>query len=138
MTETFVHLRRILFGDCDPGGVLYTPRAANFVVEAGLAYLRDRLGAAPERTLFEMGIAPPARELTIEFLEPMSWDDELEIAVELLELRTRAIVLESTGCVDGTRALAAELTLVCVSTDAMEPVPIPEELREALQDDVGG
>jgi acyl-CoA thioesterase FadM len=30
----FKTTRTILFGDCDPGGVIYTPRVAHFVVEA--------------------------------------------------------------------------------------------------------
>lgn len=137
MPAPFVHTRRVLFGECDPGGILYTPRAADYVVEAGLAFMREKLGGQPERQLFEMGIAPPARELSIEFVQPMSWDDELEIAVEPVELRTRAIVLQFSGRVDGDAVLEAGLTLVCISTESMEPVPIPDRLREALQPGTG-
>jgi len=34
MNKEFIVHRKILFGDCDPAGVLYTPRIGYFVVEA--------------------------------------------------------------------------------------------------------
>lgn len=61
MDSAFVHRRRILFGDCDPGGIMYTPRVTHFVIEASLDFLSDRLGGPAERRMFEMGVAPPAR-----------------------------------------------------------------------------
>ena len=35
----FVIRRRIRFGDCDPGGVIYTPRLSYLIVEAVLDFL---------------------------------------------------------------------------------------------------
>ena len=73
--------RVVLFGDCDPGGVIYSPRVAHFVVEAGLAFLSHALEGPAARRLFSMNILPPARALSIEFLHPMVWDETIEIEV---------------------------------------------------------
>ncbi len=128
----FLQKRRILFGDCDPGGIIYTPRIGHFVVEASIGFFSERLGGSAERRLFEMGVAPPARALSVEFLKPMTWDDELEIAAEVEELRTSAIVLSFVGSVDGNKTFTAKLTVVIVSTETMKPVEIPAALRRAL------
>tara|TARA_B100000902_G_scaffold220301_1_gene209222 strand:- start:4554 stop:4889 length:336 start_codon:yes stop_codon:yes gene_type:complete len=109
MTDRFVVKRRVLFGDCDPGGILYTPRAAHYIVEAGLDFFRARLGDGAERKLFEQGIAPPARAFSIEFMKPMTWDDVIEIEVQVKEIRTHAIVLRFFGTVSGFDVLSAKL-----------------------------
>lgn len=73
--------RVILFGDCDPGGIVYTPRIAHFVVEASLDFLSHALGGPAARRLFGMGVLPPARALSTEFLHPMTWDEVIDIEV---------------------------------------------------------
>lgn len=135
----FVIRRRIRFGDCDPAGVIYTPRLSYLIVEAVLDFIATRLGGPAERRIMEMGILPPARSLSIEFLLPLRWDDEIDISVEVAEMRSSAIVFSITGC-NGDRATAfsAVLTQVCVSSDTRKPTPIPDALRNALTANVSG
>lgn len=137
MAEPFVIRRRVRFGDCDPGSVMYTPRSAYFVVEAVLDFLSERLDGPAERRLLDMGILPPARALSIEFLKPLAWDDEIEMHVSALELRTHAIRYSVIGYVHGEKALAAELTQVCVSAQTRRPVEIPDALRVLLTERSG-
>ena len=75
----FTTTRTILFGDCDPAGIVYTPRIAYFVIEAIHEFLSDRLGGEGLRKVFAMGILPPARALSIEFLSSMTWDEVISI-----------------------------------------------------------
>lgn len=134
MTGAFIVKRRVLFGDCDPAGVVYTPRVAHFVVEAGLDFLRARLGDGVERKLFERGIAPPARAFSLEFLKPMTWDDQLEIQVQVKEIRTHAIVLVFVGRVTGSVVFRSEITQVCIDKESRRPTPVPLDLRNELLD----
>ena len=120
------------FGDCDPGGVLYTPRIGYFVVEAVLDFLTDRLAGPAERRILDLGVLPPARALSVEFLKPMAWDDELEIHVEVTEIRTHAIAYSVVGYLSGDKAFVAELTQVCISPQTRRPVAVPAALRNAL------
>ncbi len=130
--------RRVRFGDCDPGGVIYTPRLGYFVVEAVLDFLSDRLGGPAEKRIMEMGVLPPARALSIEFLKPLDWDAEIEIRVSVHELRTHAITYSIVGELQsGERAFAARLTQVCISPQTRRPVHIPPALRRALSEPNG-
>ena len=133
MNNEFIVKRRVRFGDCDPGGVLYTPRISYFVVEAILDFLSECFGASAEKTIMSFGILPPARSFQVEFLKPMAWDDELEIHVTLKEMRTSAIVFSVGGFVTDEKVFTAELTQVCISADTKQPTSIPEKMRQALE-----
>jgi hypothetical protein len=67
---SFTTGRVVLFGDCDAGGAVYTPRISDFVIEAALEFLSFALGAPAARAIMAMGVLPPARVLSIEFLHP--------------------------------------------------------------------
>lgn len=126
--------RVILFGDCDPGGVVYTPRIAHFVVEAGLEFLSAVLAGPAARRIFAMGILPPARALSIEFLQPMVWDQliDIEVSVKHIGEHSFAMLFEAFD-VHKTAMFRATITQVCVSPDTKRPVAMPAELRAALE-----
>lgn len=125
--------RVILFGDCDPGGVVYTPRIAHFVVEAELDFLSHALGGPAARQLFAMGILPPARALSIEFLQPMAWDDAIDIEVSVEKIGEHSFtLLVSAFNAAGANTFRAAITQVAISPETRRPVPLPLELRAAL------
>ena len=71
--------RPVLFGDCDPASAIYAPSAADFIVEAVLAFLSSILTGPAIMKLFDMDILPLARSLVIEFLSRLTWDDVLDL-----------------------------------------------------------
>ncbi len=126
--------RVILFGDCDPGGVVYTPRIAHFVVEAGLEFLSAVLAGPAARRIMSMGILPPARALSIEFLHPMVWDQRIDIEVSVKHIGEHSYSMQLDAFdVHRTATFRATLTQVCVSPDTKRPVVVPAELRAALE-----
>ena len=126
--------RVILFGDCDPAGVIYTPRVAHFVVEAALEFLSCALEAPAARRLFAMGILPPARALSIEFLHPMVWDERIDIEVAVKEIRDHSFSLILAACnTDSEITFRATITQVCVSPETKHSVLLPDALRTALE-----
>ncbi len=129
----FVRTRKVRFGDCDPGGVVYTPRIGYFVVEAVLDFISECFGAPAERSILDLGVLPPARSLNIEFLKPIAWDDEIKIHVVLKEIRKSAFVFCVNGFVGAEKAFTAELTQVCIDPKTKLPVNVPTELRKALE-----
>ena len=133
MSKAFIVKRRVRFGDCDPGGVLYTPRIGYFVVEAILDFVSECFGAPAEKSIMDLGILPPARSFNVEFLKPMAWDDELEMYVSLKEMRTSALVFDVSGFVSSDKVFEAELTQVCIDPETRQPVNIPSKLREVLE-----
>lgn len=130
---SFTTHRTILFGDCDPAGVVYTPRISYFVIEAVQDFLTHALGGPAIREIFAMGILPPARALAIEFLAPMAWDEVIAIRVSTMALSTSSF----SFLVEGRNSAAemtfrATLTQVAISPQSKRPVPLPSALREAL------
>ncbi len=131
--------RVILFGDCDPGGVIYSPRVAHFAVEAGLAFLSHALEGPAARRLFSMNILPPARALSIEFLHPMVWDETIEIEVSAERIGQHSFTLLVTASnAEGNNTFRASITQVTISPETKRPVPLPFDLRAALERTQGG
>jgi len=131
--------RVILFGDCDPGGVIYAPRVAHFVVEAGLAFLSSALGGPTARRLFSMNILPPARALSIEFLHPMVWDETIDIEVSVDRVGEHSFtLLVSASNAEGNGTFRGNITQVTISPETKRRVPLPLELRAALERTQGG
>lgn len=126
--------RHVLFGDCDPAGVVYTPRIAHYVVEACLDFQAHLLGAPAPRSFFALGILPPARNLCIDFLAPLSYDEEIDIVVTVSSIgATSFTCLLVASKREGSIAFKATFTQVCVDPSTKRPVAIPPALRSALQ-----
>lgn len=130
----FTTSRTVLFGDCDPAGIVYTPRVGYFVIEAVHDFLSHLLGGPGIRALLALDILPPARALAIEFLAPMVWDEVIEIAVGCAPPGGSAFSfhLEARKA-SGEVAFSATLTQVCVCPQSKKPTPLPEVLRRALE-----
>lgn len=130
----FTTSRTILFGDCDPGGIIYTPRVAHYVVEAAMEFMHARTGTSAGRTAMQSGIWPPARLLSIEYLSPLTFDDTVDISVRVETMRDRSLALGITARrLDQSVAFHARLVMVFVSGATMQPVAVPPELRAKLQ-----
>ena len=130
---SFTISRTILFGDCDPAGIVYTPRITYFVIEAVHDFQTHVLGAPAIREIFAMGILPPARALSIEFLAPMAWDEVINIEVSSKELATTSFTfLVEARNSSNEMTFRATLTQVSISPESKRPIPLPQALREAL------
>ncbi len=131
----FTITRTVLFGDCDPAGIVYTPRIAYFVIEAIHEFLSPRLGGEGLRKVFAMGILPPARALSIEFLSPMTWDEVISIEVRSETSGTTSFSFAVEGRqASGEPTFRASMTQVCICPESKQPVALPDALRQALTD----
>lgn len=126
--------RTVLFGDCDSGGIVYTPRVAHFVAEAAMAFVSERIGTSVGRHAMRTGVWPPARVLNIEFLSPMTYDDRLDIEVEVEHVGESSFSLQVRARKqDRSLTFQARLVQVCVSAETMRPMSLPDDLRAKLE-----
>lgn len=133
-TSHFVEKRTILFGECDPAGILYTPRICEYVVEGALRFLSAILEEPFERYIFAQSMSLPARNLAVDFLKPLTWDDEIEVFAKVAGVRQHAYTIEINALnADQETAFSGKLTQVCVSPERKSVVAIPEKLRIALE-----
>ncbi|WP_068825758.1 acyl-CoA thioesterase [Pseudomonas sp. BMS12] len=132
----FITTRTVLFGDCDPAGIVYTPRIAYFAIEAVHEFLSHRLGGEGLRKVFAMGILPPARALSIEFVSPMTWDEVISIEVRSEPPGATSFCFAVEGRqASGEVTFRASMTQVSICPESKQPTALPAALRQALSND---
>ena len=124
---------KIRWGHCDPAGIVYTPNyfdIFNGVIEdwypaaLGLdyhAYMRDR----------RIGVG--YAHASADFLVPGFMGDEMEVAVVLSKLGRASFTVTLHAMKGGHEALRGRLVVVCTDLDAHKAIPIPDDLRAALE-----
>ena len=129
----FVEKRTILFGECDPAGILYTPRICEYIVEGAIRFLSRSLGEPFERYMFAKRLMAPARGLNVDFMRPLTWDDEIEVRAELVEMRTHAYTVRITATNSAAEvAFSGTVTQVCIDNKTKKITPVPGKFRRAL------
>ena len=132
MNRVFITSRTVLFGDCDPAGVIFTPRLSYYVVEAMVAFSSECFGIPAERFVMDLGMLPPTRSMTVEFLGRMTWDDLVTIRVWIKNLGRTSITFAFDGEVRGEKVFQATLLQVWIDRDTKNPVAIPSSVVEIL------
>lgn len=127
----FVVRRQVVWGECDPAGVVYTPRFADYLVSAFQWFLRYELA---NTGLAELGIGTPMKAMSLEFhrmLKPGDWFD-MRVAVTAVRTRTFDLDVQATGD-DGRLHFAGLLTPIMLDNEKGVGVEIPDATRARLQ-----
>lgn len=132
--DPFVVRRRVAFGDCDPAGIVYTPRYGDYVAGACFLFLDTRFAPSFVARLAALGVVPPARRLEMDLLRPLAPGDVVDLTVHVADMGTSSYTLAADGATpDGHAVLSARTTMVTVSAQTRRPVPLPDAYREALE-----
>lgn len=125
--------RRIRWGECDPAGVVYTPRFGDYVVEAYHDFLEQLIGAPLQKALIDHDLGTPAKELRILFQHSVWPDQVIDLQVRVKDVRRRSfdIAIDAFD-EEGRTVFTATLGLVCVHHDVRQSREIPPSLRELL------
>ena len=143
MTECFEELtkrcpvtirRRVKWGDCDPAGVVYTPRFAEYIAVDLRVFLEVLLEGPLGERCAELGFDVPAKALSIEFKSSLRPDQVFLSTVLVGELRTRTYDLHfDARDLSGRAIYIAKFTAICVHHHVRESRAIPAELRSRLE-----
>jgi acyl-CoA thioester hydrolase len=122
---------RVYYQDTDAGGVVFHAAYLGFLERARTEFLRS-IGFDIGRLAAE-GVLFALHRLEMAFLKPARLDDALEVTAGVGHLgRTSARFVQTVEWADGTVAIRASLSLVCVSATRFRPIGIPDALRAAL------
>jgi len=126
--------RRVKWGECDPAGVVYTPRFVDYVVEACLTFTELLVGAPLRQRLRELDLDLPAKAVAVEFSRGL-WPEQLfDMVIEVGEIRTRTFDLRIRATtVEGDALFDARFSPICVRNGTREGCQIPERLRRELE-----
>jgi acyl-CoA thioester hydrolase len=129
--STFSWPVRVYYEDTDLGGVVYYANYLKFMERARTEWLRA-LGFEQTALARDHGAVFVVSSLTIDYLKPAAFNDELTVTVELEKLGAAQIMLKQ-GIARGAEALAtARVRVACVNTATFRPVRIPRPLTDKI------
>tara|TARA_B100000315_G_scaffold210618_1_gene207001 strand:+ start:8017 stop:8463 length:447 start_codon:yes stop_codon:yes gene_type:complete len=133
MKIPYTKRRRLLWGDCDPAGVLYTPNAFHIGMEIIEHWLVELIGHDWIALHIELGLDTPTVRLNSEFMRAVRAGDEIELRLTIKKLGGSSInyIVEAFN---EAEQLCFKIDQVSCFVGAVEfePVRIPEEIREKI------
>jgi acyl-CoA thioester hydrolase len=115
---------RVYYEDTDSGGVVYYANYLKYLERARTEWLRA-LGFELDALAREHGAIFIVRSLSIEYLRPAAFNDEIAATVELGELGGGQIILMQRITRGAEDLATARVRLACVNTATFRPVRIP-------------
>jgi acyl-CoA thioester hydrolase len=122
---------RVYYEDTDAGGVVYYANYLKFLERARTEWLRAA-GFEQTKLLHDYNVIFVVRSVTIEYLRPAKFNDELIVTVRLEKLGRSAIEVFQTVERD-RRLIEAQVKIVCVDRASFKPVSIPAPIRHPLE-----
>jgi len=127
--------RRVLWGECDPAGVVYTPRFADYAASARDFWFRHVLHHSDRPHPSRRQITFPMRAMQYDFRSMIAADDVFDMAVSLAEVRTRSFTLQiAASHPDGRPVFNASLTQVAFDQAEGAAVIFPDPIRQTLDE----
>jgi YbgC/YbaW family acyl-CoA thioester hydrolase len=122
--------RAARWGECDPAGIVYTPRFLDWVIEAVEAFFATVLQVSWLDLRRSHGLASPMARVSLDFKRPVAAGDEIDIELEVARVGRTSLTFAITGRRRSEPCFTAEVTTVFVDKAADAPTPIPDLLRE--------
>ena len=133
MTYPFTARRRILWGDSDPAGVIYTPRVFHYAIETIEEWLISVLGFNWMQLQDNFKLDTPTIKMGCEFMFPLRTGDFVEMELNVKKLGSSSINYIIDGF-DKQKRLCFRVDQVSCFVDAkiFKPVRISEDFRSKI------
>ena len=123
---------RVRYSETDRMGYVYYGNYPQYY-EVGRVELMRSLGF-PYQALEDMGIIMPVRDLSITYIKPSFYDDELSIKTIVREMpASRAKFEYEISNSEGILLNKGETTLLFVNAESRRPMRAPEAILKALE-----
>ena len=122
----------VYFEDTDAGGVVYSANYLKFLERARPEWLRS-LGLQSREISSTFKVLFAVRSVQIEYKKPARLDEQLDVSVEILELRKASLNMQQNIINNnGELIVNATVNIVCLHSEHFTPCPIPKLIYEAL------
>ena len=122
----------VRFGDLDPAGIAYYPNLVNYLHEAFEDFFRGHVGR-PYPELYREGLGFPTVKLEVEYLRPVQYGDQVDLAVVVEHVGRSSVRLRYEASVQGRPVFTGRNVVVTVNLKTFETLPVPGWLRERLE-----
>jgi 4-hydroxybenzoyl-CoA thioesterase len=125
---------RVAFGDTDPAGLVYYPNLLHYCHLAMEHFFAERCGIPYSDLIAKERIGFPTVKIEAEFLTPLIYGDDANIAVDVAAIGTSSLTLVYTiqRVRDQIVCARVEQVHVAISLQTKKSQPIPSYLRENL------
>lgn len=135
---SYRHLQRVEFRDTDAAGIAHFSMFFVWMEQAEHAALRHLgLSVLPRRQDQPDGVITwPRVSATCDYQSPASFEDQLQIDVEIAKLGAKSVTYAFRFHVDERPIAAGRMTTVCCHSaehGSLMPIVIPDEIRTKLQ-----
>jgi 4-hydroxybenzoyl-CoA thioesterase len=129
----FSFTRVVKWGDCDPAGIVYTPKVLDYAMEIVEAWFREVLGVSWLRLNREMDMGAPTVRAELDFLNAPSPDQEIVVRLRVERLGRSSITFAVTGRDDaGPDIFRAKLVSCLISRPDFKAAELPGEFRDRI------
>lgn len=133
MNDVFTHDHLIRFAHCDPAAIVYFPDFLDLAHSTMEDWLREGVGCALPDLIRQRRIGTPTVNLQCDFIRPVAMGEVLRYELRVRKVGNASVVLEHRGVRDGVECLRIAQTIVFMNLDAQKAVPIPDDLRPAIE-----
>lgn len=133
--QPFIVRRRVAFRDCDPAGIVYTPRYLDpIATSAGDLFMAELIGPYGNRDKEVEGLETPAKAVTMVFHNPSRLGDLIDMRVSCSRIgkSTFEIMIEASSP-ENTALFDCRITLITVEQNPLRSIALPHHLVEKLQ-----
>ena len=130
----FSQSRIVRWGDCDPAGIIYTPRILDYAIETVEACLREVMGASWNVMREQHNIGGPTVHFECDIRKPLAPDMAVDLVLTLEKLgrssmTSRIVCVDAEG-VEYFRVLLVNCFVTGDSPTDIRALPISETWRE--------
>jgi len=129
--DAFAWPVRVYYEDTDAGGVVYHASYLRFLERARTEWLRS-LGFDQGTVRESHGVLFAVRAMSLEFMQPARFDDQLRVSVFDLAPRRASFELAQAIHRGDELLCRAHVRVACVDAKDFTPRPVPEVIRKEL------
>jgi len=135
----YIHRLKVPFGHCDIAGIVYTPRFADYCIEAVEQFLQNEIGLNWYAINIDGDFSNPVMRMEVDFHHPVEIGDDLELAVRVTRIGRSSFTVTISGSksADGSAAphacFTGTLVLAFVDLKAKTSIPIPAAYLPGLE-----
>jgi 4-hydroxybenzoyl-CoA thioesterase len=135
MSKTVVYEVDVMFGDCDPAGIVFFPNFCKWMDASSLNFF-VQCGVPPWRELVKTRgiVGTPLLEIHTRFVKAVTYGERISIATHVEEWREKAFIQLHRVTRGDELICEGRETRVFVRRDADDPdrlraIPVPEDIK---------
>lgn len=131
----YSYRRTVRWGDCDPAGIVYTPRVFDYVLEAMEGWYRDVVGIDWVTLNQGMGMGAPTVRAECDFMRAPRPDQVLDLEVRIERVGRGSLTFVVTATDEAGQHYFRSLMVACFvarGEDGFDSIAIPDDIRQRI------